>query len=333
MAAPVVAAIDALEATLEQAVQQSKIVQTIDREISRALGLLVDLILLPFLPLLVGAILQLYSGIIGFGKWWNDVTSVLKTEGLLGLIRVTLEAGAKIIDGWIENLLKLLFGSDSEKAAAIDGFIRATLDFTKLVFGATYLPQLLEYLYGGSAAKAISDIFATVSVAIKYAMWIVEKIVRFIFDDDVSTARSLYKFAIDLIKGAGGFLWSVVEFIFSSVDTALKKAIDLKLNLEKGGSSTAWDVAGALLSATGPTGSAMTRLFGSAIKMMGFAEGGVVPGPIGSPQIAVVHGGETITPPGKQQGGNTFNFYGLQADELPEKVRRILRQEGSGYVL
>jgi hypothetical protein len=29
-----------------------------------------------------------------------------------------------------------------------------------------------------------------------------------------------------------------------------------------------------------------------------FGEGGVVPGPIGAPQNAIVHGGETILPPG-----------------------------------
>ena len=33
--------------------------------------------------------------------------------------------------------------------------------------------------------------------------------------------------------------------------------------------------------------------------MFGFADGGVVPGPKGKPTIAMVHGGETITPPGR----------------------------------
>lgn len=41
--------------------------------------------------------------------------------------------------------------------------------------------------------------------------------------------------------------------------------------------------------------------------LLGFAEGGVVPGPIGAAQLAVVHGGETIIPPGA--GGNTSNIY------------------------
>lgn len=37
-------------------------------------------------------------------------------------------------------------------------------------------------------------------------------------------------------------------------------------------------------------------------QMLGFADGGIVPGPIGAPQMAIVHGGEEITPPGKGGG-------------------------------
>ena len=45
--------------------------------------------------------------------------------------------------------------------------------------------------------------------------------------------------------------------------------------------------------------------------------GGIVPGPLGAPQLAVVHGGESITPHGR--GGNTyvgpFIFPGYVGDE------------------
>lgn len=40
--------------------------------------------------------------------------------------------------------------------------------------------------------------------------------------------------------------------------------------------------------------------------LLGFAEGGVVPGPKGAPRLVVAHGGETITPPDK--GGVIINF-------------------------
>ena len=40
-----------------------------------------------------------------------------------------------------------------------------------------------------------------------------------------------------------------------------------------------------------------------------FAKGGVVAGPVGAPQLAVVHGGERITPAGQAAAGNTYNFH------------------------
>jgi hypothetical protein len=71
-------------------------------------------------------------------------------------------------------------------------------------------------------------------------------------------------------------------------------------------------------------GTAMLRMFqrlaleaafediGRFLKIPGFQSGGVVPGPIGSAQLAVVHGGETITPARQQplsvQVVNNFNI-------------------------
>lgn len=40
-----------------------------------------------------------------------------------------------------------------------------------------------------------------------------------------------------------------------------------------------------------------------ALHLPGFATGGIVPGPIGEPTLAIVHGGEAITPPGKPFAG------------------------------
>lgn len=45
-------------------------------------------------------------------------------------------------------------------------------------------------------------------------------------------------------------------------------------------------------------------------KLFGFAMGGVVPGPMGAPQLAVVHGGESIVPAGStvSGAGNVYNI-------------------------
>jgi len=69
-----------------------------------------------------------------------------------------------------------------------------------------------------------------------------------------------------------------------------------------------------------------------------FASGGVIPGPYGSPQLAIMHGGEVV--PGLQgeymgaaqaaYGGggggttNVFNFHGYNIDELEQAVGRVL---------
>ncbi|MCH8346567.1 MAG: hypothetical protein IIC87_06545, partial [Chloroflexi bacterium] len=60
-----------------------------------------------------------------------------------------------------------------------------------------------------------------------------------------------------------------------------------------------------------------------------FALGGIVPGPVGVAQLAVVHGGETITPPGRARGDTIINVGGItvmgNADD-PEAVGREVEE-------
>ena len=72
-------------------------------------------------------------------------------------------------------------------------------------------------------------------------------------------------------------------------------------------------------------------------RLPGFANGGMVPGPTGAPQLAMVHGGERVMTPGQQrQSGdriihqnNTFNIDGASSpmatgEEVVEALRRQL---------
>lgn len=66
---------------------------------------------------------------------------------------------------------------------------------------------------------------------------------------------------------------------------------------------------------------------GAVGKIPGFADGGVVPGPIGSPQLAVVHGGETVVPAGRGFGTtivNHYHFHGFvgDVDALADELAR-----------
>ena len=82
--------------------------------------------------------------------------------------------------------------------------------------------------------------------------------------------------------------------------------------------NTIFAVAGALASILAQTGGGVGEFF----KGLGFQEGGTVPGPIGKPQLAVVHGGERVIP-ARESAGNlytsvTFNVSAMDAQSVAE---------------
>ncbi len=56
-------------------------------------------------------------------------------------------------------------------------------------------------------------------------------------------------------------------------------------------------------------GSAVSSGFGFVKSILGFQEGGTVPGPMGAPRLAVVHGGEEVIPAGDNKGRPLINQY------------------------
>ena len=68
--------------TMSDAVRNSKILSTFLSSITKALGLLIDLILLPFLPLLVWAIVSLYKAILTLTGHGGDKTGITGNEGI-----------------------------------------------------------------------------------------------------------------------------------------------------------------------------------------------------------------------------------------------------------
>lgn len=87
----------------------------------------------------------------------------------------------------------------------------------------------------------------------------------------------------------------------------------------------------------GTTGSNQTS---AQRKALGFAKGGVVPGPIGAPVAAIVHGGETIVPPSSlrgskpfKTGGDVYNSYNItihatDGDDVVRKIQAWERKNG-----
>lgn len=87
-------------------------------------------------------------------------------------------------------------------------------------------------------------------------------------------------------------------------------------------------------------GSTISTGFNSAIgsvkNLLSFDKGGIVPGPVGSPQLAIVHSGERVIPLGGDPGGVTVNITGNTisssldvrdiAMQVSEELMRTLRR-------
>ena len=90
--------------------------------------------------------------------------------------------------------------------------------------------------------------------------------------NEIALLRTAWDVAWGAIKSAVSAAWDFLHPVFDKISGAIA---DIKHGL------------GDIVHAPGAAGAALAHL-------LGFADGGVVPGPIGAPQLAVVHGGEQI---------------------------------------
>ena len=315
-------AIDALGAVLEEGINNSKIMNTIDKEISKALGLLVDLILLPFLPLILGAIIQLYMAILGFGADWKAGWKKFEEEGIAGLIKMAIENAWGVLEKWWESLLKWVFSDKPLAKKILDIFSGiADLFLDAIIPG---LPvtwrQLFKILFGTQFDAGAKIVFGVWAKWAEGTIQFVLDVLSFIFGEGKTTKNKYVDFTLNLLRMANPIQWvvDIINYMLGN-KTNLKKDIDFILNIKKGIVDPLWDtvtkVGGGIIDA--------------AVKWLGpKASGGYIP----ETGLALLHKGETVTPAG-QSGGNTFNFYGYQDDVFIQKVRGVLRPDGSGYVL
>jgi len=320
MVAQVEVAVKALTAVMQESLENSKILKTIDTEISKALGLLVDLVLMPFLPILVYGIIKLYEGVMDFGKWWKDVTGVLKKEGLLGLIKLSISSVLKFASGLVDNLLKFLFGDEKEKKKAIDAF----LNFLDPVFALSWMASIIEFIYGPGTAKMVKDsIVFTLTVAMAELGRLLGSLIGWIFGAGDVIEKTALDFTVNIpdpLKLLGTVMNSILNFIFGE-NTEARKRIEIEIELFKSNPlDTAWKaiagLGGAIVSAIGLGGEAPPQL----------ASGGYVQ----ESGLAVIHKGETVVPAG--QGGINITINGtLFRDEEDMYQKVVDRIRGDLY--
>ena len=364
MANPATIAMKALTSVIETGIKNSKIVQTITKKVGEALGLLVDLILLPFLPILIWALIGLFKAVLWLGDMWKKfVTPIIEWVGdlyddIIGWLGLDKEKNFySDIFEWLGLKKKKELEPDdmpSKKDKLLDTIDDSTWQesLKKKFLGLGFL--VIENLGGG----IVERLYSVWNPALQEALAELQKwwtgFTSFEWlGDPLKVAKEWFAgFASGEWIGEGAF-WEVIKSWFRGFITFdwLPEPFKIIKNFAIGFFSFGWlsdpfkpirDKFTDFMSFKWLNVDTAASVIKSFIRQslpygigdfLGFEQGGTVPGVIGKPQLAVVHGGETITPPGKQIGSisNAFNFYGLTNDQLVDKIRGVQRLDATRY--
>ena len=277
----------ALVQIIGDAIANSKILMTVLGTIGKALGLLIDVILLPFLPILTTGIIWLYQGIMLFYKLWNGIWTSKTMQ--------TIGSALTVLGGIL--------------AKGISSFFN--VQFGLIGAGADLIWKVLTWLWGiitggGIITASLAFILGPFGVLLDWLY-------------DIATGKTTIKATVDFLLGGAGDL---LKWLYNFTTSGLKIALDFTSNI-----ASVLGL-GSVSSSLGAVSSAVSDPLGWLKGLLHFDQGGMVPGT--GPQLAVVHGGETITPAG--QGGSThFHFYGYDDNKLMKRISDILRQQQYRY--
>ena len=274
----------ALVSVIGDAISGSKILTTVIGLVGQAFGLLIDVILLPFLPILITGIIWLYEGIMTFYKFWNGIWSG-KTIQTIGSALSTL--GTILAKG-------------------IGGLLQLGINF--LGAAGSMIWNFLQWLWGiATAARGIelSLLFNIAGAIWNFLQWL------------WNVTSGIRGAEFSLLMSIGGAAASFLQWLWNTITSG---GANLFINLMSGAGNAA-----------SSAGSWLSGLESGIGNLLHFDQGGVVPG--SGPQLAVVHGGETVTKAGQSTGNITINAnnYVGSKTELMKVVTDALRQNQYRY--
>ena len=192
----------ALVQIIGEAISNSRILMTTLKLISSALGLLVDVILLPFLPILVMGILWLFRGIMQFHQLWkriwdsNTIQALKKgievlagvfKEGLGALIQIAfvpLVAAAAI--AW--SVLKWLWGV----------FTKDGGNLGDLMIGFAFGPlfYIIQWLY-----DVFNGFVVLGAIALDFSLGIIGDLLQWLWDASINGIKITLDFVSKAAEG------------------------------------------------------------------------------------------------------------------------------------
>ena len=220
----------ALVDILKDAVSNSKILTTVLGTIGKALGLLIDVILLPFLPILITGIIWLYQGIMQFYKLWNGIWSS-KAMQLIG-------SGLATVGGILAKGISAFFN----------------VQFGLLGSGAAIIWKVLTWLWGIVTGGGI------LSLSLAFILGPVGVLLDWIYD--VATGKTTIKATINFLLGTVG---DILTWLYNAVTSGIKISLDFVSNLASsaglgGVSSAVNDVESAISNPIGWVGGAINTV-------------------------------------------------------------------------
>jgi len=328
-----VAAGTLLADAIKNLTKQSKILSNVQQKIGDALGLLIDLVLLPFLPILAGGIIALYNAIVIAGGLWQKLVDILGLP--LSLIVLGTGAILALLAGAV------IIGTVSLVISAASAALYALLvgAFTPIITASVVFLSALAGTFSGwfygAFGISLSGLILPITVGIIVGLAVVK----------LMEILGIMGAITELGEGwrTKSNTWFTAAIDNANILANVLNGIADVMNVVLGTNILTKNKASELIAAGIYNSDVMERLrikygeqasygFGAywegavgGKKLQEFATGGTVQ----STGLAYVHQGETITPAG--QGGHTFNFYGYQDDQFIQKIRDVLRQDGTRH--
>ncbi len=279
------------------------------------------------LDVVIGPVNQLYKGLKKIAGLKEELKSLAKTLfRLMPLGTLLTDKEQPLISGARAKVKRRLTGRidkdepvgtvQGEKVQAVQKALNEEIEATNDLFTEMRLEAATSFsdiaTNNESMSQRIQD--ATMGWASDFSSQLWD-----IFTGAEFSFKGILKSFVDMI-GKMFVQLAIIEPLMKRVFGAFSKGGG------GGGSPVPFSLTAPGLGGGGGGGGGLGGIFNSAKKILGFAQGGIVPGPVGAPVPAIVHGGEEYTPPGQSKSGGEVVQNINISPGLPETVRaEILR--------
>ena len=291
----------------------------------------------PFIILLSASMAQIQPL---FAQWIVLIQQIIPGlqilgQALLGIVAILLTLAGAILTGFLTMLPTLLTGIVQN----FTGIVQFVMGFFQILIGIFTLNGELIKQGWDNLWKSVHNLFlgfinAVIGSVVGFIAGVIaffETLAKTLTDETIpNMSKGLVKGFENMKKKVIAVVENIANGIKSTFEGLVSAAWNWGYNIIKNiinGIKTAIKAAGKL------AGKLLGELGISSEELAKLQHGGIVPGPVGQPMPAIVHGGERITPRGGVDesarsmvgGGITININGSVTMDSEDRVRELAR--------